>query len=199
MPSDLLALAQQFLPAYLLPGAREQLLKQINEFPHERGYYTSIDDPAYLQGDRWSGFVVFDFDSGAKREVKGLIISNSCDVSPNNSTGPGQRIVFAPLVRMSAYIDLLKADGRDEGRITSMVDRIKRQHVDNVFYLPEHGDAPAALVLLDNLHSEPLASFWAATKTRITRLSDFGFWLFVLKLSIHFTRLREEVQRNSVL
>jgi len=197
MPSDLLALAEQFLPAYLLPGAREQLLKQINEFPHNRGYYASINEPEYLQGDRWSGFIIFNFDSGERKEVKGLIISNSCDINRNNNTVPSQRVVFAPVIRMAAYIDLLKADGRDEARIETMVDRIKKQHVDNVFYLPEHGDLPDALVLLDNLHSEPLAYFWAAPKNRISRLSDFGFWLFVLKLSIHFTRLREEVQRGS--
>ena len=35
-----------------------------------------------LQGDGWRGFQLFMFDTGKRRSVQGLVISNSCDVDP---------------------------------------------------------------------------------------------------------------------
>lgn len=198
MAPELTELAERFLPSYLFPEARRQLLDDINAFPHNRGYYTNIGQPAYLQGDGWTNFIVLNFDTGERRPVSGIVLSNSCDIVPDNRTVAGQRVVFAPIINLHKYINLLRASGRDDQQIDSTVGRLVKQHVNNAFYLPAFGQMPEGLVLLDDLHSEPLEYFWtAANKQRLIRLSDFGFWLFVLKLSIHFTRLQEEIQRGS--
>lgn len=196
MTGELIELANIFLPAYLFAGARKELLKQINDFPHERGYYSQIPEPRYLQGDGWSRFRIFNFETGEQRQVTGVILSNSCDISRSNKTVPGQRVIFAPRISLSRYIDRLRAAEPDETRVEAIIRSVRQQHVNNVFFLPAHGSMPDSMILLDNLHSEPLEHFWNTSDTRVLRLSDFGFWLFALKLSIHFTRLQEEVQRG---
>ena len=198
MPSELFELADRFLPSYLLPGTRRRLLEQIDSFPHTRGYYSAISTPDYLQGDGWTGFIVFNFISGERRSVRGLVISNSCDVAAENSTVSGQRVVFAPVIRLERFEALLKTSDRTEQQVQSTIDALKKQHINNAFYLPQCAAIPESLILLDDLHSVPLDYFWAAEKTRLFRLSDFGFWLFLLKLSIHLTRLHEEVERGEL-
>lgn len=198
MTDDLLELADRFLPSYLLPGARSQLLAQINDFPHDKGYYSAIEDPDVLQGDVWHGLVVVNFDTREARSTRGILISNSCDISVDNRAIEGQGLVFAPTIRLDRFADLLRQSGRDDEQVNSTLDRLKKQHINNAFYLPGFGEQPESLVLLDNIHSMPLNAFWALEKTRHLRLSDFGFWLFLLKLSIHFTRLHEAVRRDPV-
>lgn len=193
---DLAELAERFLPSYLLPNARAELLKHLTEFPHNRGYYSIAPAQEQLQGDGFTNFVIFNFHTAERKSVKGLVLSNSCDIAAPNTTVEDQRITFAPIISVQKYADLLRASGRDQERIESTLGRMRKQHLNNVFYLPPYGEFPESLVLFDDLHSEPLSYFWSASKQRLLRLSDFGFWLLVLKLSIHFTRLHEEVQRD---
>ena len=51
------------------------------------------------------------------------------------------------------------------------------------------------VVLLDDLHSIPLASHPGDQK--LFTLSMAGFYLFIFKLSVHFCRLHEHVDRRS--
>jgi hypothetical protein len=197
MAEDLAQLAERFLPTYLLPGDRGRLLDAINSFPHERGYYTDLEQPTYLQGDGLTRFVVFNFFTAERKEVLGLVLSNSCDISPDNRPDPAQRIVFAPIIKLRRFAELLLRNGRAQAQVDSAMERLRRQHDNGAFYLPAHGSMEDSVVLLDDVHSEPLDHFWNANKHRVVRLSDFGFWLLTLKLSINFSRLHEEVTRGT--
>lgn len=53
-----------------------------------------------LQGDGWRGFQLFMFDPGDRRSVRGLVLSNSCNVDPDNPRDVPARVVFAPLVNV---------------------------------------------------------------------------------------------------
>jgi len=54
----------------------------------KHGYYISaardISEDKILQGDGWSGFQLYYFDTGQKSEVRGIILSNSCDIAKEN-------------------------------------------------------------------------------------------------------------------
>ena len=50
-------------------------------------------------------------------------------------------------------------------------------------------------MLLDDLHSMPIELHGQAAEKLFT-LSMAGFYLFVLKLSVHFCRLHENVDRS---
>ena len=49
--------------------------------------------------------------------------------------------------------------------------------------------------LFGDVRSQPLDHFMAGDRSLLFRLSDFGFYLFLFKLSIHFTRMLEGVER----
>ncbi len=52
-----------------------------------------------LQGDGWREFQIFKFHTGERSSVRGLVISNSCDVDPDNQRDIPARIIFAPLAQ----------------------------------------------------------------------------------------------------
>ena len=66
-----------------------------------------------------------------------------------------------------------------------------------MFYLPKGGALEDEYVaLLDDLHSIPAHAFErVAEKKKLFTLSMVGFYLFLLKLSVHFCRFHENVAR----
>jgi len=76
---------------------------------------------------------------------------------------------------------------------------IKRQEITNAFYLPKKEHIiEESIVLLDNVNSCKVDYFTerGIKGIRLFTLSDYGFYLFIFKLSIHFTRVREDVERR---
>ena len=65
-----------------------------------------------------------------------------------------------------------------------------------MFYLP--ADDPLSteyVALLDDLHSMPVEALREVSDKLFT-LSMAGFYLYVFKLSVHFCRLQENIDRN---
>jgi hypothetical protein len=52
------------------------------------------------------------------------------------------------------------------------------------------------IALLDDLHTLPLGMFQKADRPKLFTLSQVGFYLFVVKLSIHFCRFSEGISRD---
>lgn len=163
------------------------------------GYYISAarepDADAMLQGDGWRGFQLYSFDAGEKRSVRGIVLSNSCDISKDNERVIAPKIVFAPIFKLAAIEARFKERGLEEDAIAGRIAAMKSQSVTNVFYLPEGGPLEQDYVaLLDDLHSMPLASHKDGQK--LFTLSMAAFYLFAFKLSVHFCRLHENVDRR---
>lgn len=151
-----------------------------------------------LQGDGWRGFILFSFDTSEKRSVRGIVLSNSCDVDPNNPRDLPTRAIFAPLVRLAAFVALLEQNGMDATRIDAKVADIKAQKTTNIFHLPAGAFLDEDYVVrLDEVHSMPLAAHAAnVDRQKLFTLSNTGFYMLVLKLSVHFCRLQENVNRK---
>ena len=67
--------------------------------------------------------------------------------------------------------------------------------VTHVVYLPKNSKMQYdAIVRLDKICSVDRRKI--SNKNRLFTLSDYGLYLFLLKLSIHFTRIRERIDRN---
>jgi hypothetical protein len=63
-------------------------------------------------------------------------------------------------------------------------------------YLPANPEVmPESVALFSDARSHPLDDFLARERSLLFRLSDFGFYLFLFKLSIHFNRMLEGVER----
>ncbi len=190
------------IPFYLVAEpAQKELVRNLDALNRgaTSGYYISAarepDEEAMLQGDGWRGFLLFSFDTGEKRKVRGLVVSNSCDISLGNDRALSPKVVFAPIVKLSAVEARLEDRGLPVGAVKDRLSAIKSQSVTNVFFLPAGGPLNEDYVsFLDDLHSMPVASH--AGDEKLFTLSMAGFYLFAFKLSVHFCRLHERVDRR---
>ena len=188
---------QEHLPKYLSPKQQKELLDQLRDFEN-RNYYTILHDSEMLQGDGWTKIEIVDFATGARDKVRGILLSNSCDIALENPREFPPRLVFAPLIPLRAFVDLLTSAGLKPEQIDSKVATIRKQRVTSLFYLPQGGGLDADHIApLDDLHSIPLEGFLReAERTKLFTLGQMGFYLFLFKLSIHFCRFQEGVVRS---
>jgi hypothetical protein len=190
--------AQVFLPKYLSPEQQKQLYEELQKFPEKLNYYMSPGSypDNVLQGDGWRGFVVIDFETTERKAISAVVLSNSCDIDPKNQADSPRKILFAPIVRLQSLEQVLRDAGRGSEQIADKVSAIRKQHITTMFYLPElAGVMPESVALLDDCQQQPLHRFLAGTRSKSFTLSQSAFWIFLIKVSIHFTRLNEGVNR----
>ena len=186
------------IPYYLSQKAKEHLAKALDQFPRQIDYYTNLYKEEFLQGDCWTSVDVLRFEDGAKKSIRALLLSNSCDAAPENKRDLPTKLSFASMVKLERYVDLLKNAGLDQKQIEAKVVAIKEQRVTSLVYFPKGAALEEDYVaLLDDIHTVPSQAFIARNeKTKLFALSNVGFYLFVLKQSVHFCRLHEEVVRD---
>lgn len=183
------------LPSYLSPAQKEELLEQIKNFPKINHYIAKYPEEI-LQGDAWTGFTIIDFHSCEKQLLKGIVISNSCDIDLDNPRHLDVNIIFAPLVKLSRYQALLHESGIEPEKVADKIQAIKQQRITSMMYFPKGGELDDDYVVnFDDIHSQPLRFFSEQEKRKLFTLSQAGFYLFVLKMSIHFCRFQEEIER----
>lgn len=188
---------QEQIPYYLTQEAKQNLVKALNEFPNVN-YYTSLFPDDVLQGDGWSGFGVIDYVSEQKKTVKGLILSNSCDIDPNNNRDYPPKIIFTPIIKLSSYVDLLQKNKVLPNNLDEKVKAIQNQLVTSIFYLPKGGKLEEDYIaLLDDVHSISYKNFISnSERNKLFTLSQIGFYLFLFKVSVHFCRFHENINRD---
>ncbi|MFM0660106.1 hypothetical protein [Paraburkholderia sediminicola] len=188
---------QDQIPAYLTKEQKEGLVRALEEFPRKIDYYIDRYQTELLQGDGWNNFDVIRFETGDRKVVHGIVLSNSCDVDQGNDRAVPPRLVFAPLIPLEGYVALLKASAISAESIEGKLLAIREQRVTSIFYLPQGGGLDAEhIVLLDNVHTVPLDHFLGKDgRTKLFTLGMTGFYLFLFKLSVHFCRFHENVLR----
>lgn len=186
------------IPYYLTQEDKDELIKALNGFPGKMNYYTAKCQDELLQGDGWNSLDIINIETTERKSIKGILLSNSCDISPENRREIPPSIVFAPIIPLISYEQLLARTGIDSNKISSKISSIKQQRVTSLFYLPKGGCLEADYIaVLDDLHSLPAPRFYRNTdKRKEFTLSQAGFYLFLLKLSIHFCRFHEKVFRG---
>lgn len=199
LDESLIERLEKVFPYYLNAAEKRRLSEHIGSFPDDRDYYASSWEgpPEPLQGDGWNGFIKIDFSDATRHHVAGIILSNSCDIDEANKSLRDRNILFAPILPLNSYEQHLREAGISDDRISSHLEALRRQDKSDVFYLPASQNTPEAIVVLDDISSQPLSSFMETHDRRMLfRLNPYGFYVFLMKLSIHFTRLGEEVQRG---
>lgn len=186
-----------YLPQYLSPDRQQGLWDELRAFPNNKSIYSTRNgDSECLQGDGWRGFVAIDFHSLSRKTLSGLVLSNSCDLGLENTRATTPNITFVPIMKLRRYLAVLEENGHNEQQTSGVAGSIRRQEVTSLMHLPAiSGQMEECLALFGDVRSEPLDHFMAGERSLIFRLSDFGFYLFLFKLSIHFTRMLENVER----
>ncbi|AGX88038.1 hypothetical protein [Candidatus Symbiobacter mobilis] len=189
---------KEHIPYYLTQEAKEGLIKALKDFPEKMNYYTARHPGGLLQGDGWNSLDIINIETAERKSIKGIILSNSCDISQENTRDLPARIVFAPIFPLSLYESLLAQSGIDPNKVSSKISSIKLQKVTSLFYLPKGGYLESNYIaVLDDLHTLPVQIFDKKPKReKQFTLSQAGFYLFLFKLSIHFCRFHENVFRD---
>lgn len=188
------------IPHYLLtrPEAREGLKALLEDFRVDRPIYGQTSDEDPIQGDGWTGFTVVNPDTLQRKYVRGIIISNSCDISLENKRYLPPLITFVPIIDLAAILQIYLDSGTSISQMEQRLKLIRAQEITDLFYLPRGADLDVeSVALLGDVHSVKLSSFAEYDERRLLlRLSQFGHYLFLFKLSIHFCRFNEDIVRQ---
>ena len=181
------------IPYYLTEGDKKALVNELKKF-NAINYYINLYPDIALQGDGWSALGLIRYETRERRQVRGIILSNSCDIDPKNKRDIPAKLLFAPIIKLRAFASLLKDADIPKEKIDDKFNSIRQQGVTTLFYLPKGaGLEDEYIALLDDIHSLPLKVFFEQKdRTKLFTLSLPGFYLFILKLSLHFCRFSEE-------
>lgn len=192
-----------YLPQYLSEDKLTTLKKQLREFGkwHDSGeYFTNRlkSESNLFQGDGVHA-PFCNLPNPKFKDAPVLLLSNTCDMDISNSRLNPCRIMYAPILNLDKYIQSLKKRNFSSEAIDNHVKDIKKQVISQIFYLPTtiiYGYD--SIVLFDRAISLPISNdiINKCTQSRIFSLSNYGFYLLLLKLSYHFTRIQEKVDRS---
>ncbi|HEX2936153.1 MAG TPA: hypothetical protein VHO72_12445 [Bacteroidales bacterium] len=196
-----------YLPKFLSAESDRELFKGLKDFPDnidDRLYTTYLHDTKIIyQGDGLNNLLVVNLPKSEIKPVPGIILSNTCDIDLQNERNFPSQIVYAPIFSLEKYRQtLLNNSKKAKEQITDHINAIKRQEITQIFYLPKYdGKLEESIVFLDRVNNMPntLIERDKISSNRIFTLSDYGAYLFLLKLSIHFTRVQDKIERKSII
>lgn len=195
---------ERYFPSYLTKAGKESILSGIRAFQNKDNYglflsgINGCPSDTILQGDICRGFSYYDFSkAGLEENITGIVISNSCDISTENKRNLPVNVVFCPLFSLQGYKKSLEDEGFEARRVSDIIDSIMNQSTTTMFYLPKcQYITQDAIVRLDMAYSINLNHLKAKVNdNKICSLNQFGFYLLLFKLSVHFCRLHEGIER----
>lgn len=202
------------LPSYLVREDKARLKDALKQFSPDRNgngidynnFYKNYGHLYFMQSDLIKEIRMSVWNDDISNYEKGysdaIIISNTCDISNDNKHELNKKqCLFAPVIDFNEYISDLTNSGYPKEKLQQFISSVKTQLITNLFYLPFfHKENKEYVVLLDNVFwfpTEELNSYIENIKeNRITSLGQFGYYLFILKLSYHICRLPEQCDRE---
>ncbi|MCK5805036.1 MAG: hypothetical protein KAI66_19540 [Lentisphaeria bacterium] len=192
-----------FLPRYLSDDTKNNLVDSLKQFPDniDQRFYLgrNIGGDPILQGDGIGSLTVCHIPRQKFYSAPCIVVSNSCDVDPSNERHTPVNICYAPIIRLAKYRDSL-VEKYGEEKADSVVEAIRKQYITHYFYLPAGAGLDyEGIVLLDQVTNAPNSTDFYDTlqEERLFILSQYGFYLFLFKLSVHFTRMGERLDRDA--
>lgn len=193
-----------YLPKYLSVSSEQNLFENLNDFPEniDSRMYSVIDlnDEIIFQGDGVEGLLVINFPDKTIKEARVIILSNTCDIDVNNVHMYATSICYSPIFNLSKYIKRLETKNvSSPEKIQQFAESIRKQKISQIFFLPKGGKLKSDSFIFFNKinscdnHSIPREEL---SKKKLFSLSNYGFYLFLFKLSIHFSRIRESIDRG---
>lgn len=135
-----------------------------------------------------------------KKYTDAIILSNTCDISDENPhTLNKKQSVLAPIIKLDLFVEELSANSEfSDEQINSFQQELKLQRISNLFYVCDNGGSEF-VAMLDKIFwfpTEELNGFLPdIAENKIFSLSLFGYYLYLLKVSFHFCRFPESLER----
>ena len=195
---------KRHIPQYLTPESKAELFEGIAAFPDDitSRMYSSPPgiETTLLQGDGVRDLLVINLPDKKVAPVPAMILSNTCDIDPTNLQFSPRSICYAPIFNLEKYRQqLLARKIKNAEAIEQHVRDIRRYMVIGVFYLPAGGALEAeSIVFLDRICNCQTQSLDRdqLPERRIFTLSQLGAWLFLVVISLHFTRMNDGLDRR---
>lgn len=195
-----------YLPRFLSAESQRGLYEGLKGFPEnmDKRIYTNFleNEKVVFQGDGLKDLLVINLPNPEIRPSPGMILSNTCDIDTDNRRNFPANVVYTPVFNLSKYKTMISSRwGKTDEQIEQHIHSIKRQEITQIFYLPAYSDRLGeSFVFLDRLNNISVKEIDRQNlkHQRLFTLSDYGAYLFLLKLSIHFTRIQDEVERKSI-
>ncbi len=198
---------QKYLPRYLSAENYETLLQELKAFPDNmdhRMYTAGLEQNIIYQGDGIKNLPVvnlMDIEHNSVKNIPCLVLSNTCDMDIANKRPFPASMMYTPIVNMRTYIENLTKYDISEQKIASHIEALKQQKLTQIMYLPANApQIEESIVFLDRiLHIDNrFVKRENLDDLRLFSLSDYGFYLLIFKLSVHFSRIQEKVNRGSI-
>ncbi len=192
------------IPKYLTAETTKTLIESLSAFPEniDKRLYSSanIDTELLCQGDGIDDLLVVEVPSLRTKRAPCMIMSNTCDIDPSNERLFSTSIIYTPIIKLEAYRKFLTSEGICANQVLEdHLKAIRSQRVTQIFYLPKFSAAfEEGIVFYDRLVScaSDAVDRASLSMKRLFTLSQYGHYLFLLKLSIHFTRMNEGIDRG---
>jgi len=193
-----------YLPKYLSPHAEAELFSELRSFPDnlDSRFYTFAlqEQLAIFQGDGIRNLLVVNLPDHKIAPASCLVMSNTCDIALENRRLFHSSLCYAPIFSLSKYESMVvERQLKTEEARAQHLSAIRSQKVTQIFYLPKGGTLESeGIVFLDRICHAANESVDRSSlpQSRLFSLSNYGAYLFLLKLSIHFTRLNDQVDRT---
>lgn len=147
-----------YLPKFLSADSKRTLFEGLRQFPdniNDRIYTDRlVDEPMLYQGDGIPGLPFVTMPEPDVRPVDAIVISNSCDINPENVRFFRSKVVYAPMLKLENYRNMLRSKGEPENDINAHIESLRKQEITQIFFLPARGRLQQdRFVLLDRLIS----------------------------------------------
>lgn len=193
-----------YLPKYLSEESTKILLKEISGFPKNSngGFFTEKlnNKKVIFQGDGLEKLPVVNLPENLVKYKPALVLSNTCDIDLGNNRAFPSQIFYAPIFNLNKYKQrLIDKKIKNIFEIDQHIKNIKNQKLTQILFLPKGGQLKEdSFVFLDRINNCPnkIISRDNLEQERLFVLSDFGLYFFLLKLSIHLTRIQEKIDRH---
>lgn len=201
MMNEISDLIKTFLPKYLSSESTKELLDLFKEFPHnlDSRFFTSFlnNEQVIFQGDGLKNLPIVDLPNTTIKHHNCIIFSNTCDIDTSNDRFFPSSICYAPILKLSNYETLIRQKSQKTTlQIDNHIQDIRKQRITQILYLPPNaGLNYESIVFLDKINSISNTHIDRKSLNKLFVLSDYGLYVFLLKISIHFTRVQEKVDR----
>lgn len=195
-----------FLPKYLSDISYNKLINELKIFPENNDkYYFFYNENSILQGDCLNIFF-----EEFKTQKKIIVVSNTCDISLENDRIFTPNLLYCPLIKLNDYLNKIKEKSHClsekllNEKVLSLKNSIEKQKISSIIFFSkskfsglENKLEDDYIAILDRISYIPLnkINIDKIKEYRMFSLGNYGFYLFLFKLSIHFTRIFERIDR----
>lgn len=193
-----------YLPKYLSEESTKILLQNIGGFPNNIShslYTKNLNADIIFQGDALLSMPIINLPETEIKSAPALILSNTCDIDLANKRPIASQICYTPIFQLNKYIEMLKRNNKYSKKeyLSQHLEKLKKQYITQMIYLPIGvGLNYEGVVFLDrivNCQNNHILRNDLSEK-RLFSLSNYGYYLLLTKLSIHFSRLQEKIDRD---